>query len=65
MSGIDLIAAVANEHVGSEVGVAGTRLVASDEKATKRPSAEIDGSALSPLAWRPLVVMLTRVGRGQ
>src|SRR4051812_45234838 len=38
-----------------------TRLVASDENTTKRPSALIDGSRLAPLASAPVVDTLTRV----
>ena len=38
----------------------GTRLLASELKATKRPSAEIAGSKLSPLPWTPPGPRLTR-----
>src|SRR3954454_18427370 len=41
----------------------GTRSVASEKKATKRPCAEIDGSRLpkeAPVAWAPLDDTLTR-----
>ena len=39
----------------------GTRLVAADQKATKRPSALIAGEGeLLPSAWAPVVVRLTR-----
>src|SRR5947209_8634545 len=39
---------------------AGTRLVASEAKATKRPSAEIDGAAPPRSAWAPPTPTLTR-----
>src|SRR2546423_4087858 len=39
---------------------AGTRLVASELKATKRPSPETDGASLFPLPWSPVWPTLTR-----
>src|SRR5947209_2169944 len=58
---------VVDEHVGRLVGVPGARLVASEAKATKRPSAliarrsaEVPTLPLPPSPWFPALSTLTR-----
>ena len=51
---------VAHEHVRTPLVSPGTRLLATEEKATKRPSAEIEGMKLALSPWTPPGPTLTR-----
>jgi hypothetical protein len=50
-----------DEHICGSIGIAGTKLLASESNATKRPSALIAGVLLNKLPCSPPVAKLTRV----